>query len=94
MDTPAPADAIGQHVEAVLDYRVEQLRAPAAAVEDDGDPPFADHIPHFAKQPGQGLRQRRVDLPGNYEQRIAGAIVDPVVGASRHGQMTARHIGL
>ena len=41
-----------------------QLLAPAAAVEDDGDPSLADQVPHLAKQPGQGLRQRSVDLPG------------------------------
>jgi hypothetical protein len=58
-----------------------------------GDPSLAHDIPHFAKQPRQGLRQRRIGLPGNHQQRIAGAIVDPVVGAGRHGQMTARHIG-
>jgi hypothetical protein len=94
IDATAPALAIGQQVEAVLDHRVEQLRAPAAAVEDDGDPSLADQLPHFAKQPGQGLRQRSVDLPGNHEQRVAGAVVDPVVGAGWHGQMAARHVSL
>ena len=61
----APALAIGQQVEAFRDHRAEQLRAPAAAVEHDGDPSLADHVPHFAQQLGQGFRQRR----------IAGAVV-------------------
>src|SRR5215471_23357 len=39
MDPTRPADPISQHVEAVLDNRGEKLRAPAAAIEDDGDPP-------------------------------------------------------
>ena len=60
----------------------------------DGDPSLADHVPHFAQQPGQGFRQRSVDLPGNHQQRIAGAVVDPVVGAGGHGQMAARHVSL
>ena len=34
-----------------------------------------------AEDPGQGPRQRRVDLPGDHQQQIAGAVVDPVVGA-------------
>jgi hypothetical protein len=42
IDATAPALAIDQQVEAGLDHRVEQLRAPAAAVEDDGDPLLAD----------------------------------------------------
>src|SRR5262249_33123372 len=36
MDPTRPADPISQHVEAVLDNRGEKLRAPAAAIEDDG----------------------------------------------------------
>ena len=94
MDATAPALAIGQQVEAVLDHRGEQLRAPAAAVEDDGDPSLADQVAHFAKQPWQGLRQRRVDLPGHHQQRVAGAVVDPVVGAGGHGQMSTRNISI
>jgi hypothetical protein len=81
VDATTPALAIGQHVEAVVDHRGEQLRAPATAVEDDGDSSLADHLPHLAKHARQGLRQRRIDLPSHYQQRIAGAIVDPVVGA-------------
>ena len=93
MDVTAAASPIREQVEAIVDYRGEQLRAPAAAVEHDGDLALADDIAHLAKQPGQGPRQRRVDLPGKHQQRIAGAVVDPVVGAGRHGQMAARHIG-
>ena len=63
IDATAPALAIGQQVEAVRDHRAEQLRAPAAAVEHDGDPSLADHVPHFAQQPGQGFRQRSVEPP-------------------------------
>src|ERR1700680_707083 len=51
IDPTAPALAIGQHVEAALDHLDEQFRAPAAAVEDDGDPPLPAQLPHLAKQP-------------------------------------------
>src|SRR4029434_9937253 len=87
--TTAPL-AIGEHLEAALDHRREQLRAPAAAVEDDGDLSFADHTPHLTKQTGHSLRQCGIDLPSNHQQRVAGAVVDPVVCAGGHGQMAPR----
>jgi hypothetical protein len=34
-----------------------------AEPQDDGDPSLADQVPHLAKQPMQGFRQRRVDPP-------------------------------
>ena len=92
IDATTPALAIGEHVEAVLDHRGEQFRAPAAAVEDDGDLSFADHLPHLSKQTGHGLREGSIDLPGNHQQRVAGTVVDPVIGAGVHGQMTPRHV--
>jgi hypothetical protein len=94
IDASAPPLAISQHVKAVVDHRGEQLRAPAAAVEDDGDPPLADHLAHLAKHARQGFRQGRIDLPGHHQQRIAAAIVDPVVGAGGHRQAAARHISV
>src|SRR5215471_7665706 len=45
IDATAMALAVGQHIEAVPDHRREQLRAPAAAVEDNGDLSFADNVP-------------------------------------------------
>src|SRR5258705_9461601 len=92
IDATTPALAVGQHIEAVLDHRREQLWAPASAVEDNSDPSLADYVAYFAKQTGHSLRQRSIDLPSNHQQRVARAVVDPVVGASRHGQMTPRHI--
>jgi len=85
--------AIGQYIEAILDHRREQLRAPAAAVKDDGDLSPADHAAYFAQQAGHGLRQRSIDLSGNHQQRITGAIVDPVIRRRRHRQMAARNVG-
>src|ERR1039457_5257227 len=61
VDETALALAIGQDVEAVLDHRVEQLRAPATAVEDDGRAPGADNAAHLAQQIREGLGQRGVD---------------------------------
>ena len=48
VDETALAFAIGQDIEALLDHGPEQLRAPAAAVEDDGRAPLADHPAHLA----------------------------------------------
>jgi hypothetical protein len=76
IDATAPALAIGQHIEAVLDHRCEQFRAPATAIEDNGDPPLPDHLPNLAKQTGHSPRQCSVNLPGDHQQRVAGAIVD------------------
>src|SRR5262249_61768215 len=59
--------AIGQHIEAVLDHRREQLRAPAAAVEDDRDLSPADHVAYFAQQSGHCLRPRTIALSGNHQ---------------------------
>src|ERR1017187_6482945 len=52
VDETALALAIGEDVKAVLDHRVEQLRAPATAIEDDGRAPRADHSAHLSKQMG------------------------------------------
>jgi len=92
VDATAVALAIGQQIEAVRDHRGEQLRAPTPTVEDDGDPPLAHQIADLAQQPGEGLRQRRIDLSGDQQQGVAGAVVDPVVGAGGHRQMTPRHV--
>jgi hypothetical protein len=94
IDATAPALAIGQHIEAVLDHHCEQLRAPAAAIEDNGDPPLPDHLPNLAKQTGHSLGQCSINLPGDHQQRVARAIVDPVVGGGGHSQMAARHISI
>jgi hypothetical protein len=94
VDTRALAFAIGEDVEAVLDHPVEQLGAPAAAVEHDRHAPLADHSAHFSKQTREGFGQCGVDFPGDHQQRVAGAIVDPIVGGGRHGQMAARHVRL
>ena len=94
IDATAMALAIGQYIEAILDHRLKQLRAPAAAVEDDGDLSLTDHVAHFAQQPGHGLRQGSIDLAGNHQQRIARTIVDPVVRRGRHRQMAARNVGI
>jgi hypothetical protein len=55
IDAAATALAIGQQVEAVLDHRREQPRAPAATVEHNGNPAFANQVAYFAKQAQQGL---------------------------------------
>ena len=48
VDTPGLAGAIGKDVEALVDHLVEQLGAPAAAVEHDRYSPLADHAAHLA----------------------------------------------
>jgi hypothetical protein len=94
IDATAMALAIGQYVEAVLDHCGEQFRAKAAAVEDNSDLSLANRSPHFAKQTGHSLRQSSIDLSGNHQQRVAGAVVDPVVGAGGHGQMSPRDVSI
>jgi len=62
------AFAIGQDIEAVPDHRLEELRTPATAVEDDGGAPLAEQGAHFAQQIGKGGGQRRLwpELPVSY----------------------------
>src|SRR5215813_12663425 len=67
IDATAAALAIGEHVEVVPDHRSEQFRAPAAAVEDDGDPSLANHLAHLSEQTGHGLAQRRINLSGDHQ---------------------------
>src|SRR5215472_5219607 len=94
IDATAMALAIGEYVEAVLDHRGEQFRAKAAAVEHNSDLSLANHPPHLAKQTGHSLRQGRINLSGHHQQWVAGAVVDPVVGAGGHGQMAPRHVSI
>ena len=93
IDPTALAFAIGQDIEAVLDHAAEQLRTPPAAVKDDGHPALADCGAHLSEQGGKGFGQGGVDLCGDRQQRIAPAVVDPVVGGGGHGQMAPRHVG-
>jgi hypothetical protein len=78
MDATAPPGAIGQQVEALPDYRVEQLRAPAAAVEDDGEPRMVVPGNLARSQPqrfGDDDEQREPDgedRPQDVEQRRDG----------------------
>src|SRR5215469_4784165 len=66
IDATAMALAIGEHVEAALDHRGEQFRAPATAVEDNGDSSLADYLPHLSEQTGHSLCQSSIDLSGNH----------------------------
>src|SRR5262249_24090859 len=77
VDAAAMPFAIGQHVEAALDHLGEQLWAPAAAVEDNGHSSLANSLADLAKQTGHSLRQGGIDLSGDHQQRVAGAVVDP-----------------
>src|SRR5215467_7939893 len=87
VDATAMPFAIGQHVEAALDHFGEQLWAPAAPVEDNSYSSFANNLADLAKHTGHSLRQGGIDLSGDHQQRVAGAVVDPVVGTGGHGQM-------
>ena len=92
MDATALALAIGEDVEPVLDHLVEQLGTPATAVEHDRHAPLADHAAYLLQQMRESLGQGGVDFTGNHQQRIAGAIVDPIIGGGGHGEMAARHV--
>src|SRR5215475_4232592 len=94
VDATAMPFAIGQHVEAVLDHLGEQLRAPAAAVEDNGHSSLANNLADLAKQTGHSLRQGGIDLSGDHQQRVTGAVVDPVISAGAHGQMASCHVSI
>ena len=72
----------------------EELRAPSAAGEDNGHLLLADGGAHLSQQIGESLGEGGVELTGDQQQRIAGAIVDPVVGGGRHRQMAPGHESL
>ena len=78
--------AAGEDVEALGEQRDEELRAPPASVEDDGEPSVADEAAHFAEDDRQHLHHAGVGRGGDDEERISLAVVDPVVGRRRHGQ--------
>jgi hypothetical protein len=73
---------------------LKQLRAIAAAIEHHRNPTFAQQPTHLLQDVGEHLYQTGVGLGGDYEQRLAGCIVDPVVGGGRHRQAHLRHMGL
>jgi hypothetical protein len=89
---PRLALAVGEHVEAPGDDLVEQLGAPAAAIEDDGDPALADEPAHRLQKRRQHLDHAGVRLDGHDEQRFTGGVVDPVVGRRRHRDAHARDV--
>jgi hypothetical protein len=96
----APGDAalwilaVGEDVETGGEDLLEQFRAPASAVEDDGDAALADERPYLSEDPGKHRDEAGVGLCGDQEQRISGRVTDPVVGGGRHGDAHASHVGL
>ncbi len=94
VDEPTLAFAVGEDIEALFDHAAEQLRTPAAAVKDDGHRAFPERRAHPAQQFGEGLGQGGIQLCGDQQQRIAAAIVDPVVGGGGHRQMASRYVSL
>ena len=85
--------AVGEEVEARGEDLLEELGAPAAAVEDDGDPALADESAHLLEELREHLDQAGVGLGGDDEERIAPGVVDPVVGGGGHREAHARHVG-
>jgi hypothetical protein len=59
--------AVGQDVEAGVEDLLEQLRAPASAVEDDGDAALADEGTHFVEDLGEHLDEAGVGF-GGYDE--------------------------
>ncbi len=94
LDEPALAFAVGEDIETLFDHAAEQLRTPSAAVKDDGHRPLPERRTHPAQQLGEGLGQGGIQLCGDQQQRIAAAIVDPVVGGGGHRQMAPCHVSL
>jgi hypothetical protein len=86
--------AVGEDVEVGGEDPLEQLGAPASAVEDDGDAALADERTHFGEDLGEHLDEAGVGLCGDQEQRISGRVTDPVVGGGRHGDAHASQVGL
>ena len=86
--------AVGEDVEAVGEQLLEQAGAPSAAVEHDRHAAVADERADIAAQRRQHLHQAGVGLGGDHEQRLAGGVVDPVVGGRRHRDPHARDVPL
>jgi hypothetical protein len=89
--TRAPL-AIGQDVEALRDDLLEEARAPATAIEHDGDGARADQLAHFVEHGLQHLDHAGVGFGRDDEQRLTRGVVDPIVAGSGQSYAHARHV--
>jgi len=86
--------AVGEEVESRGDEITEELGAPAAAVEDDGDAAIPGECADLFEQLGQHGDHAGVCLGGDNEERLAPGIVRPVVGGRREGDAHPSHVRL
>ena len=85
---------VGQEVEAPLEDRPEELRTPSAAIKDDRDAALAHGEAHLAQDLGQHAHKPGIGLCGDHEERIARAVVDPVIGRRGQRKVPLGHMGL
>ena len=76
--------AVRQEVEVGLQQLLEELGAPAPAVEHNGDPAFADELAHLVQDLGEHLDHTGVSCGGDHQERVTGLVVDPVVRGGGH----------
>ncbi len=86
--------AIGQDVEALGSQLGEELGAPTATIENDGDASVTDEATDLVEQRRQHLDQPGIGLGGHDEEWLAVSVVDPVVGRGRHRDPHPRHVRL
>ena len=85
--------AIAEHIKALLGQLLEELRAPALAIEHDGHAPLAHQRAHLGQDLGAQHRQQIVvGRGGDHEQRLGVLLVDPEsVVAGMHKRRRATH---
>ncbi len=69
------AFTVSKEVEARVDERSEELRAPPAADEDDSDAALSDERAHLAEDLGEHRHHAGVGFGGDHEERLAAGVV-------------------
>ena len=71
--------AIGQQIKIGSDDLLKEFGTVAAAIKNHGEPSLAHQRTYLGEYPGEHFDQAGVGLSGDNEQRVAGAIVDPII---------------
>src|SRR5271157_6415063 len=91
-DAGTTALAVSQQVKFRGQYLLEEFGTVAAAIKDDRDASLAHQRADLIENVGQHLDQTGIGLCGDDKERVAGAVVDPVIGSSRQGDAHASHM--
>ncbi len=93
-DMRKAALAVGEQIEVGRPDLLEELGAIAAAIKHDCDAPLANQQADLLQDAGEHFHQTGVGLGRDDEQRVAGCVVDPVVGGGWHREAHLRHMRL